>query len=120
MKKNIFIKKNCHAELYKKRGDEFFNQEGGRLLRDFRVGNLCKVGSPFARTFGNDWWRTTPVLEVLEITEKNDMSFITFKTRNSIYKLITNKDNLEFPKKFEKLSDVEALEQDKLEEIDPL
>ena len=48
------------------------------------VGCSMKVGSPFARTYGNDWWLTTPVTKIIEETDK----FCIFETENSTYKVI--------------------------------
>lgn len=46
------------------------------------VGCTMKVGSMFARTFqAQDWWRTSPITEILEDTPNR----VVFKTRNSTY-----------------------------------
>ena len=43
------------------------------------------VGSLAARTYGSDYWMTTPVTEILE----KHPDYILFKTENSTYKLLT-------------------------------
>lgn len=47
------------------------------------IGKACKCGSIFTRTFGNDWWMTTPITEFLEVNEEKHQ--YKFKTGNSIY-----------------------------------
>ena len=50
---------------------------------EIRVGCRIKCGTPYARTFGQGWWMTTVVTEILEVSE--DRTFVRFKTGNSIY-----------------------------------
>jgi len=110
--KNLFVKEGAHVELLKKEGNDFHHKESPRLLHDFRVGNVCKVGSIFARTMAwQDYWRTSLVTEIQEVLEKDNTIQIIFKTLNSIYKLITHKDNVKYPEKFDELSDLEKLEE---------
>ena len=49
------------------------------------IGHSIKCGSPLARTFGSDWWITTPVTEILEVNEEKTEARV--KTGNSIYKV---------------------------------
>lgn len=50
------------------------------------VGWCLKVGSPYARTMvGQDWWRTSPITEILEEDESEEFVHVTFKTGNSTY-----------------------------------
>jgi len=47
-----------------------------------RVGCGVRVGSLNARTYqAQDWWQTSPVLEILEERE----NYIKFRTRSSVY-----------------------------------
>lgn len=47
-----------------------------------KVGCLVEVGSIIARSYAaQDYWRTTPVTEILEESENR----VRFKTKNSIY-----------------------------------
>jgi hypothetical protein len=48
------------------------------------VGCSMKVGSPFTRTYGDDWWLTTVVTKIVEETDK----YCIFETENSTYKVI--------------------------------
>lgn len=48
------------------------------------VGCSLLVGSLGARTYGNDYWLTTVVTEILE----RQPDYILFKTENSTYKLL--------------------------------
>ena len=72
----------CH----KVRWDEV-KQEGVELPCDYpEVGWCVKVGSPYARTMaGQDWWRTSPVTEILEETEDDESVRVLFETGNSTY-----------------------------------
>ena len=72
----------CH----KLRWDED-KEEGIELPCDYpEVGWCLKVGTPYARTFGaQDWWRTSPITEILEETEEEDSTRVVFKTGNSEY-----------------------------------
>ena len=95
---NIFIKKNVHAELFKKVEDGYIFKEAPRLLLDFKVGSYCQVGARFTRTFGNDWWLTTEITNIESITplEKDkDRVAVIFNTQNSTYKLIVDKNVIE-------------------------
>ena len=50
------------------------------------LGWCIKVGSPYARTFGGqDWWRTSPVTEIIEESEDEESILVSFKTGNSTY-----------------------------------
>lgn len=50
------------------------------------VGCSIKVGSVTARSYSNqDWWLTTPITEILEEIENEDIQYIRFKTGNSEY-----------------------------------
>ena len=46
-----------------------------------QVGMGLKCGSMYARTFGSDWWLTTPITEILERSETK----VRFRTGNSTY-----------------------------------
>lgn len=50
-----------------------------------KVGFCVLCGSIGTRTFGNDFWLTTPVTEILEIGEDN--KYVKFKTKNSVYEV---------------------------------
>jgi hypothetical protein len=52
-----------------------------------RVGCGVRVGSYYARSYsGQDYWQTTPVLEILEESiDAEDYRAVRFKTKNSIY-----------------------------------
>lgn len=52
---------------------------------DIIVGCCIQCGTPFARTFGQDWWLTTPVTEILSCEEEGESKVVKFKTRNSNY-----------------------------------
>lgn len=50
------------------------------------IGWMLKVGTPYARTFSwQDWWRTSPITEILEESENDESFFVSFKTGNSTY-----------------------------------
>ena len=51
---------------------------------DIVVGHVIQCGTQFARTFGSDWWMTTPVTEIISVNE--DKTEVVFKTGNSEYK----------------------------------
>jgi hypothetical protein len=71
----------CHKVRWDKE-----KQEGIELPCDYpEVGWCLKVGSPYARTFGQDWWRTSPVTKILEETEDEESVRVVFKTGNSTY-----------------------------------
>ena len=71
----------CH----KLRWDEE-KKEGIELPCDYpAVGWMLKVGSSYARTFGQDWWRTSPITEILEENENDENIQVIFKTGNSTY-----------------------------------
>ena len=48
------------------------------------IGCSMMVGSFRARTYGSDYWLTTPVTKILEETKK----YCLFETENSKYKVI--------------------------------
>jgi hypothetical protein len=51
---------------------------------EIRVGHLAKCGSIFARSYqSQDWWRTSPVLEILSVNE--DSTEVKFRTRSRTY-----------------------------------
>lgn len=51
-----------------------------------RVGVVMRVGSHTSRTFGSDWWQTTPVTEILEEhTDDEGDQWVRFRTQNSEY-----------------------------------
>lgn len=48
------------------------------------VGSVVRCGSVIARSYTwQDYWTTTPVTEILEVSE--DKKTVKFKTRNSVY-----------------------------------
>jgi len=52
------------------------------------VGESFRVGTMGAGTYSKrDWWMTTPVTEIIkeEINEEGKLTYIMFKTENSIY-----------------------------------
>lgn len=50
------------------------------------IGAAMRVGSIYARTFGTDWWQTTPITAILEErTEEDGTEYVRFKTGNSEY-----------------------------------
>lgn len=49
------------------------------------IGYMLKVGSFHARMFGQDWWRTSPVTEILSEDYNDERIKVTFKTGNSTY-----------------------------------
>lgn len=53
------------------------------------VGCSMLVGSLNARTYGSDYWLTTPVTEILEerTTDDGKMEYCKFKTGNSTYEI---------------------------------
>jgi hypothetical protein len=53
---------------------------------DIVKGCCIRCGSHFARTMQwQDYWTTTPVVEILEVNEDN--SVVKFKTGNSVYEV---------------------------------
>ena len=54
---------------------------------EIRVGCLVLCGSHYARTFGQDWWRTTAVTKILEVKrdKQNRPYQVKFATGNSEY-----------------------------------
>lgn len=54
-----------------------------------KVGYCIRVGTPFSRTFSNqDWWQTTPIIEILDEGVDKDGQYVKFKTASkneSIY-----------------------------------
>lgn len=53
-----------------------------------QIGWVLRVGSEYARTFGQDWWQTTPITAILEErTDPDDENFlyVRFWTGNSEY-----------------------------------
>lgn len=55
---------------------------------EIRVGWMVFCGAWRTTMFGADtWWRTSPVTEILEISEKKD--YVKFKTGNSVYEART-------------------------------
>jgi hypothetical protein len=62
-------------------------KEGIEIPCDYpEVGWCLKVGSPHARSGQwQDWWRTSPVTEILEETEDEESVLVSFKTGNSTY-----------------------------------
>ena len=50
------------------------------------IGCSMLVGSLTGRSYSrNDWWLTTPVLEILEEITNDDVDYVLFKTQNSDY-----------------------------------
>jgi len=50
------------------------------------IGCSMLVGSLTGRSYSrNDWWLTTPVLEILEEITNDDVDYVLFKTENSDY-----------------------------------
>lgn len=88
------------ATLYKVVGDKYEMKDGGAMVDALQwdkdgknptvighkpiVGCSLMVGTYFTRTYGNDYWLTTEVTEILEETEKE----VKFKTLNSTYVLV--------------------------------
>jgi len=105
-----YIKALAHAELYKHVGDGMRYMEAPRLLFDFRIGNVCRVGSVNTRTFGNDWWQTTPIVEIISIEDKDNRKAIKFKTRSgSFYTLLCHEDDIQSTDDTDTLSMVDEL-----------
>lgn len=52
-----------------------------------QIGYGVKCGSIYARTFGSDWWLTTPVTEIIERgkNENGEGEYVKFRTGNSTY-----------------------------------
>jgi len=52
-----------------------------------QIGLGVKCGSLMARTFGSDWWLTTPVTEIIAQGKNDDGegSWVQFRTGNSVY-----------------------------------
>lgn len=51
-----------------------------------KVGNSMRVGSMVARSYSSqDWWLTTPVIEILEEIKTEQVHYIRFMTENSEY-----------------------------------
>lgn len=51
-----------------------------------QIGAAMRVGSHYARTFGTDWWQTTPITAILEEQiEEDGTEYVRFKTGNSEY-----------------------------------
>jgi hypothetical protein len=58
------------------------NKDGTVASDRPQVGCYMVVGSPYARTFGDqDYWQTTIIQEILE----DEPNLVRFKTRNSVY-----------------------------------
>jgi len=50
------------------------------------VGCSLRVGSPFARSYSQrDWWLTTVIEEILEEKQEEDLLYVKFITKNSVY-----------------------------------
>jgi hypothetical protein len=50
------------------------------------IGCCMLVGNLTARSYsGQDWWMTTPITEILEHIENDDVTYYRFKTSNSQY-----------------------------------
>ena len=50
------------------------------------VGCSMRVGSITARSYSDrDWWMTTPITEILEERMEEDLLYVKFKTKNSVY-----------------------------------
>jgi ABC-type hemin transport system ATPase subunit len=77
------------ATLLEKVRDDYVLREAGVLLFPFRVGEVCRVGSVFARTFGPDWWQTSTVKRIiLEYEDPAGFKVVEFETMSgSLYKL---------------------------------
>lgn len=61
-----------------------------------KVGNSMLIGSITARSYTHqDYWLTTPVIEILEEIKNDDVHYIRFSTENSEYEWW----NGEYPKK---------------------
>jgi len=89
----IKLPAHIHAELFKKVGEDWLHKEGPRLLLDFEIGEPCRVGAVFTRTFGTDWWQTSYVEEILEIkrVEEHDKVGVIFRTYSgATYSLVVN------------------------------
>jgi len=89
---DISIEDGVPAELFKVTGvREYRYQEGGRLLLPFKVGESCRVGSYFSRSYSlYDYWTTTIVTAITRIECYKGSSCstdITFETLNSTYKI---------------------------------
>jgi hypothetical protein len=53
---------------------------------DIAIGCAVQCGSIYARSYQHqDWWLTTPITEILEISDDKD--YVKFKTGNSLYEL---------------------------------
>lgn len=50
------------------------------------IGCYLRVGSPFAGTYSKqDYWTTTPILEIISVDIIDDTKYYRFKTKNSVY-----------------------------------
>jgi len=98
------IPKHVSCTLYKDM-KESWNYVARQLLNDFKVGARCDVGSVHTivfkktipendRTFGNDWWSTSPVqtIDDKKYNKDQDATFIYFTTVNNRYLLQFNGD----------------------------
>lgn len=89
------IPEHVQCTLYKQEGKENWSYvEAPRLLKPFKVGARCDVGSIFTRTFGNDYRSTSPVASIDEKKYDKDknISLVYFTTRNNRYLLEVNGD----------------------------
>lgn len=50
-----------------------------------QIGASMRVGSHYARTFGQDWWQTTLITAILEERKTDEGEYVKFKTGNSTY-----------------------------------
>lgn len=51
-----------------------------------RLGCSMRVGSVSARSYSDrDWWMTTPITEIIEEINSDDVHYVKFKTGNSEY-----------------------------------
>lgn len=51
-----------------------------------KFGCGVRVGSFYSRSYsGQDYWQTSPVLEILEEWVEDDCRCVKFKTKNSVY-----------------------------------
>ena len=97
---NILVPYRRRATLYRVDSDGgLLYMEAPRLITDFRIGASCVVGSIFPRTFGNDYWQTSYVVDITKIEDApdEDQARIMFTTyRGSKYCLEVYRDSITY------------------------
>lgn len=97
IKKRVRLQQNSHFSL--KREKDGRGDSGAMLcsinpktqkqigsLGTIIVGCCVQCGSFFARSYANqDWWKTSPVIKILEVSKNN--SWVKIETKTSIYEI---------------------------------